>query len=351
MKRLNHLWPQITSFSNLYLAYKKAKKGKTSRAEVAKFSFDLEKELVQLQQALMDKTYQPGNYRLFTIYERKPRQIAAAPFRDRVVHHALLNVIEPPLDLRMYYHSYACRKEKGVHRAVRQYQTWSKRYRYVMKLDIKKYFHSVDHDILYHTISKYIKDKKVLWLLSLLIKSAPSSREPPFLFPGDDLITLMDRRTGIPIGNLTSQFLANLYLNTLDHFITQHPSKVKYLRYVDDLTLLSDSKSDLWGMHKDIIDLVQKLRLQLHPGKTLLTHTRSGIDLLGYRIFPDFVLLRNDNGWRFKRKLTQYALRYRQGQQWEDFNPSVQSWIGHAKQADTLGLRHSIFYSTIFRRE
>lgn len=148
MKRLGRSWSEVTSFTNLLSAYRKARKGKQSVRPMAEFTLNLETELLGLQQELTDFTYRPGRYRLFTVYERKKRQIAAAPFRDRVVHHALMNIIEPSIEQRFIFDSYACRKGKGVHAAVNRYQQWSQKYPYVLKMDIEQYFPSVDRDIL-----------------------------------------------------------------------------------------------------------------------------------------------------------------------------------------------------------
>lgn len=353
MKRFGNLWDDIVSFDNLLLAYRKARKGKRSREEVARFDLKLEQVLFQLQDSLRDKTYRPGNYRIFTLYERKPRQISAAPFRDRVVHHALMNVIEPLLDQRFIFDSYACRQGKGVHRAVQRYQKWANRYVYALKLDIARYFPSIDHAILKQQIARYIKDPHVLWLFDVILDHSPAfPSEPLVYFPGDDLLTPQERRTGIPIGNLTSQFLANLYLNEIDHFVKEELRVKAYLRYVDDVVLLSNSKSMLHRWQQLIGERLQALRLRIHPGKANIFSVHEGVDILGYLVFPKYRLLRNDNGHRFARRLRAFAKAYRSGEmEWDDFNPSVQSWIGHARQAETLGLRRQIFSSTVFRRE
>lgn len=179
MKRFGHLWPQVISFENLLLAFRKARKGKRARADVAQFDLNLEKELLRLQAELKARTYRPGAYRLFTIYERKPRQIAAAPFRDRVVHHALLNAVEPLLDARFIFDSYACRPGKGVHRAVRRYQTWAKRYAYALKLDVARYFPNIDHAILKGQLRRHLKDPDVLWLFDVILDHSPPYPDEP----------------------------------------------------------------------------------------------------------------------------------------------------------------------------
>ncbi len=168
-------------------------------------------------------------------------------------------------------------------------------------------------------------------------------------FSGDDLFTPLERRTGIPIGNLTSQFLANLYLNDFDHVIKEKLKVKAYLRYVDDIMLLSNSKTQLHEWCLAIEDALLELRLRVHPRKVNLFSVIEGVDVLGYRVFPHHRLLRNDNGHRFARRLRDFAKAYAAGDmQWEDFNSSVQSWIGHASQADTLGLRQRIFDTTVF---
>jgi RNA-directed DNA polymerase len=353
VKRLGRIWRQVIGFDNLLSAYFKARKGKQSVPAVADFSLNLESELLTLNRELADQTYQPGRYRLFTIYERKKRQIAAAPFRDRVVHHAILNVIEPPLDRRFIYDSYACRKGKGVHAAVDRYQQWSRRYPYVLKMDIERYFPSIDHGILKAKLDHYLKDQHVLALLHRIIDGAPAStgREDAVYFPFDDLLTPTERRIGLPIGNLTSQFFANLYLDATDHFIKQRLGLRAYLRYVDDLVILGRDKAQLHDAREAIRERLAQDRLRLHPRKAHIYHTAHGIDLFGYQVFPNKRKLRNDNGHAFQRRLRELARLYQAGMlDWEDIQPRVSSWIGHAMHGETEGLRRSIFASTLLRR-
>src|SRR5262245_6282491 len=212
MKRLGGIWPKLVSFENLLLAYRKARPAKRSRPGVAEFGLGLEKELIDLQRELGTGEYQPGEYRLFTIYDRKPRVIAAAPFRDRVVHHAVMNLIEPALDRTFISDSYACRRGKGVHAAVDRYQTWAQTYRYVLKMDVQQYFPSIDHEFLKAKLRRHINDRETVQLLNRIIDGSPTLNYEPQYFPGDDLFAPFQRRKGIPIGNLTSQFFANLYL-------------------------------------------------------------------------------------------------------------------------------------------
>ena len=351
MKRLGGLWSALTSWDNLLLAYRKARRGKRSRPEVARYSCHLEPELLQLQQELLQGSYQPGMYRQFTIYDRKPRIISAAPFRDRVVHHAIMNLIEPALDKRFIEDCYACRKGKGVHAAVNRYQAYAQQYAYVLKLDIQKYFPTVDHALLKHRLCCRIKDPQTLNLLDLIIDASPESPAPFDLFAGDDLFTALERRRGIPIGNLTSQFFANLYLDDFDHWLKETLRVPAYLRYVDDLILLDNDKQRLWAYCQQISDYLLTCRLRLHERKRQIFRTTEWVDVLGYRISRTRRLLRNDNGYRFRRKLNRLAQAYAEHRvDWKDLNPSVQSWIGHARHAETEGLRTKLFYGVVFQR-
>jgi RNA-directed DNA polymerase len=351
MKRLDGLWPKVTSFENLLLAFRKARRGKRRKTDVARFGLNLEIELLRLQRELLWGDYQPGGYRLFKIYERKPRIISAALFRDRVVHHAVMNLIEPLLDRAFIHDSYACRKGKGVHAAIDRYQGWAHRHTYALKMDIVQYFPSIDHDILKAKLRRRIKDRSVLQLLDLIIDSSPPVEGELRYFSGDDLLTPLEHRIGIPIGNLTSQFFANLYLDEFDHFIKERLRVKPYLRYVDDMVVLGDDKETLAAWREGVRERLAEDRLRLHPRKAHVTRTHDGLNLLGYLVYPGRRRLRDDNGYRFARKLRYFARAFAEGELgWDDINPSVQSWIGHARHADTHGLRRAIFSEVKFSR-
>jgi len=352
MKRLRDLWPQLIAFDNLWQAWRQARRGKSRSAGAVTFELNLERELLALQRELADGSYQPGAYRLFTLYERKPRLIAAAPFRDRVVHHAVMNIIEPPLDRTFIFDSYACRQGKGTHAAVDRYQRWAQRYPYVLKLDVRRYFPSMDHALLKAKLRRRIADPRVVALLDQIIDGSPADvAGDPIYFPGDNLLTPAERRRGIPIGNLTSQFFANLYLDDLDHWLKEQCRVPAYLRYVDDLVLLADVKTELHDHHAALADYLSRERLRLHPRKAQVSRTGDGLNLLGYLVFPHRRRLRNDNGLRFRRRLRQFARAYAQGRLClADINPSVQAWLGHARHADTFGLCQSIFNAVSFTR-
>ena len=282
----------------------------------------------------------------------KPRLIAAAPFRDRVVHHALMNVLEPLLDRRFIADSYACRRGKGVHGAVARYQGWSRRYRYALKMDVQRYFPSIDRQLLKDKLRRMVKDDGVLWLLGRIIDTAPPELGVAWRFPGDDLLTPLERPTGIPIGNLTSQILANLYLNDFDHWVKQGRRQVAYLRYVDDMIVLDDDKRRLHELLAASRERLAPERLRLHPHKAQIVPTRSGLDVLGYRVYPECRRLRNGNGNRFARRLRGFAKAYARGEaEMSAFHPSVRAWIGHARHADTDALMERLFSEIVFRRE
>lgn len=350
MKRIGALWPQIIAPENLEAAFRAARRGKRSRDAVARFALDQEAELLRLRQALSAQTWRPGAYRQFTIYDRKPRLICAAPFADRVVHHALMRVVEPHLDRRMYFHSYACRSGKGVHAAVTQYQHWARHYAHVLKLDVRQYFPSVDRALLKAELARYLKDAAVLHLFGAIIDQAPPSAAAPAYFPGDDLLTPLTRPRGLPIGNLTSQVLANLYLNRVDHWIAQH-HRGGYLRYVDDLILLGDDKTALWAMRDAVGERLAALRLHLHPDKAQVMRTDRKVDVLGYQVAQSQRWLRAENPRRARQRLRSLAHAYATGRaDWPDVRQSVRAWIGHAVHADTEGLRRQVLGAVSFTR-
>lgn len=351
MKRITNIWAQLVSFENLLLAYRNARRGKRNRSPVAEFGLNLEHELLRLQRELRAGSYRPGEYRLFTIYDRKPRIIAAAPFCDRVVHHAVMQLIEPVLDRTFIADSYACRFGKGAHAAVDRYQAWSRTYHYVLKMDIQQYFPTMDHAILKTKLRRRIHDYRTLELLDHIIDGSPRGTGGLYHFSGDDLFSPLERRAGIPIGNLTSQFFANLYLDDLDQYIKQVLNVRPYLRYVDDMVVLDQDRSRLADIRTAVRERLAADRLRLHPHKAHISRVADGVNLLGYLVFPTRRRLRNDNGHRFARKLRGMARAFSAGRmEWSRVAASTQSWIGHAQHADTEGLRRVIFSQAVFMR-
>ena len=334
------LFERVASFPNLLQAARLASRGKRFRPNVAAFALDLESQLHQLQHELVSRSYRPGPYRTFVIREKKPRFISAAPFRDRVVHHALCNIIEPIFDRGFSFDSYACRKGKGTHAAVERASTYARRYRYVLKCDVEKYFPSIDHAILFDLLAERIWDKEVRWLIRTILDGSNPQPDARHYFPGDDLFAPCERRQGIPIGNQTSQFFANVYLDKLDHYVKAALRVPGYVRYVDDFLLFDRDKRRLQEMRVAIDEFLVQVRVRLHPRKCFVTPVTTGFTFLGYRIFPTHRRLDADNVRRFKRRLRRDRQAVAEGRlSTRELNASVQSWIAHAVHADTAHLR------------
>ena len=352
-KKQTELFEEIISFENLLSAARKAQRGKRFQENIAVFNLNLEKEIFRLREEIRAGTYRPGSYRQFFVREKETRLISAAPYRDRVAHHAIMNVIEPILSRSFIFDSYANRVGKGTHHAVRRFREFLRSSRYVLKMDIRKYFHSIDHEILLGQIERKIKDSRVSALLRLIVETSPPQEKICDYFPGDGLLTPVERKKGLPIGNLTSQFFANYYLDGFDHFMKEILKCRRYLRYVDDFAVLGESKDKLW----DIRDragkyLEENLRLKLHPVKTRVYRSDEGITFLGYRVWPERVRLERGNVIRFRRRLKRMRKEYSKGAtDLAEVKQRLAGWLGHARQADTVMLRRQIFGSAIFRRD
>lgn len=359
VKRYGGLWPQIIAFENLWQAARQAQQGKRFRSNVLEFNHNLETNLLNLQTELETKCYQPGSYNTFEIQDPKPRLISAAPYRDRVVHHALCNVIVPLLDRSFIDDSYANREWKGTHRALRQATKFIRGSRYVLQCDIRKYFPSIDHAILKTLLRHRIKCPDTLWLIDTIIDNSNPQEFQLDYFPGDTLLTPLERRTGLPIGNLTSQFFANFYLNGLDHFVKESLKIRRYLRYVDDFLLLGNDRYCLAAAREAIEAYLTALRLRLHPVKTQLSETSHGVNFVGFRIIPMgehnpktvCIRVRNDNLRRARRRMKKLQVAYAKGEiDLPKLTQRIQSWEAHLKHGDTHRLRHSIFDSLSFTR-
>lgn len=290
MKRYGNLWHQVIDFENLLDAARQAQRGKRFRKNVLAFNYNLEQELFQLQSELAHHTYCPGKYRTFQILDPKPRMISAAPYRDRVVHHALCNVIIPLVEQMFVRDSYANRAGYGTHRALKRFTQFFRSSRYILQCDIRKYFPSIDHEILKSILHRRIKCPGTLWLIDTIIDGSNEQDPAIEYFPGDTLLTPLQRRKGLPIGNLTSQFFANVYLNEFDHFVREQLKVSKYLRYVDDFSLFADDKQFLGDARESIEDYLVRLRLKIHPIKSQLFETRYGAN---FGVHPSYAVSRN----------------------------------------------------------
>jgi len=321
MKRFGNLFQKIATFENLEKATKKASRSKKSKNIVAKFCLDLESELISLEKDLLENTYRPRPYNQFTIIDPKERIISSSDFRDRVAHHAICNLIEPIFERRLIYNTYACRKRKGTHLAVRRCQTSAKKYKYFLKCDIAKYFDSIDHGALKRLLRKIFKDHKLLSLLDIIIDHQPP--ETP-------------KGKGVPIGNLTSQHFANIYLGELDHFVKEKLRVKGYHRYMDDFVLFHDSKE----FFQDALDQIrafvgQKLALKLKDKATVLAPVSQGIPYLGFRVFSEVIRLKRQNLVRLRKTVKHRERQFKKGLISEqDLIHSVNSVVEHARHGN-----------------
>jgi retron-type reverse transcriptase len=352
MKRFGNLWPQIIAFENLFDAARKAEKSKRFRENVLAFNYNLESELADLKKELTDKTYAPGAYRTFELLQPKHRLISASPYRDRVVHHSLCNIIVPIVEKTFIADSYANRWGYGTHRALKRFTHFARSSVYVLQCDIRKYFASIDLAILKEILRQKIKCQDTLWLIDTIIDHSNEQNSVADHFPGDDLLTPLSRRRGLPIGNLTSQFFANVYLNGFDHFVKEQLKMRKYLRYVDDFALFSDDCGILVEARQEIEDYLARLRLKIHPIKSQLTATVHGANFLGFRILPDRIRVRTENLRFGRRRIRKLQSDYATGKiEIEKVSQCLQSWQAHLAHGDTWQLRQQIFAPLVFARE
>ena len=329
---------------NILFAFHKAVKGKGLKPYALHFIRNFEHNMVNIQRALITKSYKHGEYNTFFIYEPKKRMISAAPFTDRIVHHCLINIIGPIFEPTFIQQSYANQIGKGTHRAIRHVQNNMRLHHYILQCDIKKYFPSIDHQILKALIHRKIKGPQVLWLIDLIIDSSNPQEMVIDYFPGDNLFTSPKRRKGIPIGNLTSQFFANIYLNGFDHFVKEKLGCRFYARYVDDIAVVDSNKDYLKEACSRMEQyLVEGLRLRLHPHKRHIRPVNSGLRFLGQIIYPNRRLLPKKNVCRFMRRMRKFQYLYASGEiSLDQISHSLQSWLGHAKQAHTFALRKNL---------
>ena len=309
-KNVKKLGTDLFSFKNLYKAYFGCRKLKRTTYHAAKFEMNFESELLRLKEELKSHNYKPGPSICFAITDPKLREVWAADFRDRVVHHLLVSYLEPVWEKMFVFHSYACRKLKGAHKAIRYLKKIIAPDLFFLQVDIQSFFVSIDKGVLISLIKKRVKHPEILWLAEKIISHDPTTNYIP---RGDLKLlqsvpphkSLFDKiYCGLPIGNLTSQFFANVYLNELDQFI-KHSLKCRhYFRYMDDLLLLSSSREQLLKWRDDIKTFVEtNLKLKLHPKKQILQPATNGINFCGYIIKPDYTLIRRRTVKKLKNKL------------------------------------------------
>jgi hypothetical protein len=338
----------------LWQAYRNAARGKRGQAAAAAFELYLADNLLQLQTELQEKTYQPGAYHSFYIHEPKRRLISAAPFRDRVVHHALCQVTIPYFERLFMPDSYANRVGKGTHRALDRCQQFARHYRYVLPCDLVQFFPAIDHALLRETLramlprqtsqtseaANAVETSEVFWLIDRILESGRGVLAEEYqmtYFVGDDLLAAL-RPRGLPIGNLTSQWWANCYLNPFDQFVKRELRCRAYVRYVDDFMLFGDSKAELWEWRAALVARLACYRLTIHAETGYPRPAGEGIPFLGFIVFPTHRRLKRRKGIAYRRKLKRLLQTGTQPQ----IKASVQGWINHARYGDTYGLRRAL---------
>lgn len=329
MKRVGRLFEKVVDFHALCSAGRRAARGKGRSQSASAFLFNLEGEVLALQRELLAGTYRPRPYRTFHISDPKPRTISAADFRDRVAHHALCAALEPRFERAVIFDSYACRTGKGSRAAAARAQEFARRHGYFLKLDIRKFFETVDHALLEEGLRRVVGAPRVLALADTII-----AHGSPGSAPGK----------GLPIGNLTSQHFANNYLCPLDHFVKEFLRVPGYIRYMDDFLLFSNSKLFLRDVHDHVREFLRRnLMLELKDEATVLAPVSEGIPFLGLRLWPRLVRLDGPGKRRLIRALRQGRRGLASGRLTEEeIAPSLRSCFAHAAQADSLGLRRAL---------
>ena len=338
-KKAKRLWDDVTSHENLQAAFKKVRNGKRFHPSILRIYYDLDDNLLELRQCLRSHTWRPAPYRQFWVQETKPRLIHAPAAIDRVVHWALMLQAGPVFERRFIDDTYACREGRGAHLASRRLRAflrtatalWGKPY--ILKADISKYFPSIDQRILMDTVARLIADPDVLWLFDAIIRNNGAGYG-----------------VGIPIGALTSQWLANLYFDPVDHFIKDDMGIRFYLRYMDDFVIIGPSKLWCQTVLDNVRDFLACRRLALNP-KTDIFPASHGVDFVGYRHWTDHVLPRKRTVRRARRVFRRFPVRYARGEiDLEYIRPRVASFTGYMGHCDGYATLEHILERLVLMR-
>lgn len=324
MKRHNCLWNDVVRKDNIILAYKKARRGKGDRRCVKEFDLDFDANIKKIRLSLVNKTFTTSRYQEKIIYEPKQRTIYILPFDpDRIVQHALMNVLEPLIDSRLFYHSYACRPGKGIHRGAQLTMRYVYRNKYCLKCDVSKFYPSVNHAVMMEIIERIISDRHVLWLI-------------------DDIVNSIDGETNLPIGNYMSQWLGNLYLDKLDRFVKEEFHTKDYVRYCDDFLLFGDDKHILFHQALELQSFMKE-ELKMTLSKCSLFPVSHGVDFLGYRYFKDKILVRKRTAKEIKKRVAMlYHMFHNNLAPLEHIYGSLQSTLGWLKWANSYNLKVAV---------
>lgn len=327
MHRANHLMVRIADPDNLRLAFWKARKGKTYSQEVDTYRQNLDQNLLILRAQILRGRVEVGHYRYFKVYEPKERQICASAFSEQVLHHSLMNICHVHFERPLIYDTYASRKSKGTYAALERAKMFTHHYPYFLKLDIRKFFESIEHRVLKRQLARIFKEKTVLSIFYQII---------------DSFETQTNR--GLPIGNLTSQYFANHYLSSLDHFIKETLGIKAYVRYMDDMVLWHNDKEVLKTALKNINDfVVTELKCTLKT--PLLNRTSFGLPFLGYRLKRNSIQLTAQSKKRFLKKIKRVETQYNQ-MSWSEARCQSHALplLAFVQHADTEGVRKKIFH-------
>ncbi|MBR5106341.1 MAG: RNA-directed DNA polymerase [Alistipes sp.] len=322
MKRVGNLMPAIAEMDNLMLAFCKARRGKQCKRDVVDYSLNITENLQSLRERIINGTLRVGNYHYFEIFDPKKRTICAASFEERIVHHAVMNVCKERFERHLIFDTYATREGKGVYAAIDRARGAMLKYRYVAKLDVRKYFDSINHDVLKNKLARLFKDRELLQLFGSIIDSYE-------VLPN----------VGIPIGNLTSQYFANYYLSALDHYVKEVLRVPVYVRYMDDMLLFADDRSELRAIVSNVeAYLADNLHLSLKPAQ--VSNVNSGVSFLGYRLLPHRLLLNRRSKLRLVKKFYSYNSMLESGK-WNEntYLQHIQPLFAFADKAQTLSLR------------
>jgi len=344
MRTKKRLYKQLYSIGNLNLAFRRARKGKSKKNYVINFESNLERNMAILQRDLRLKIYRPNKLKKFIIRDPKTRIIHSSIFRDRIVHHAIVNILNPIYEKIFIYDSFASRRFKGTHTAVKRFEYFVNKVSlngrkikkpfnnnsikgYILKADIKHYFATIDHEVLLNILKKKIKDDDLIWLIRITLANFKTS----------------ENGKGLPLGNYTSQFFANIYLNRLDYFVKHRLKANCYIRYVDDFVILHKDKRILLRYKSKIEKYIKFLKLELHPDKSEIYALRNGITFLGYRIFYHYRLLRKRNINHFIKKFNDKIDIYRRGEMNnEELKGFLDGWNGYSSFANTYNFNKKL---------
>lgn len=333
MKRTGYLIEQIADLNNLTLAFCKAAKRKAGNPEVEQYRLRLDDNLALLHDQILTGKVDVGKYHYFKIYDPKERMICAAAFDERVLHHALMNVCHPFFERNLIHDTYATRIGKGTYKALEQAFRNMHRYQYVAKLDVRKYFDHIRHDALKQKLSRLFKDRTLLAIFGRII----DSYDGPLCEDNSD----DSERTGLPIGNLTSQYLANHYLSATDHFVKDRLNVPCSVRYMDDMLLMGNDKQLLKEQIQAIQRHIASIGLTLKP--VVLNKTSQGVTFLGYKLYPHRIMLSSRSKQRLKTKMHSYSDLLDQGE-WseQEYQRHIVPLIAFAQHAYSKRLRKGI---------